>query len=834
MQTLSQDLRYSLRMLLKTPGVTLIATLTLALGIGANTAIFSLLDQVMLRRLPVHKPEELVVLRSPGPMRGRVSSDGDNAASFSYPLYKKLREQNQALAGLLARYAIPLSVSAQGQTERARGELVSGNYFEVLGVQPALGRVFTLQDDQLAGAHPVAVLSYNFWKQRFGLNPSILNQTLLVNGHALTVVGVARAGFSGVQIGQTPDIFVPLAMKAKMTPNWDAMDSWRDYWLAVMGRLKPGQTREQAEAAIAPIYRALLEEQLPLMTGWTQETRDRFLNKRLELKPGAQGRTILQNDAGTPLWVLFGMVLLVLLIACTNVANLLFVRGLGRQRELAIRLALGAQRVQLVRQLLVESLLLALAGGVVGLLLGLWVNDALVQLMTGGGLARGLSAELDMRVLLFTFALSLLTGLVFGLIPAWRVTRGDMTPALKDQSSASSASRSQVRLRKGLVAAQVALTMLLLIGAGLFTRTLWNLRKVDLGVQPEQVITFSIAPELNAYSPEKTAGLFDQLTDALRGLPGVQGVGVAEIAVMTGSTTGSNITVEGMTDQPGQDRNISQNRIGPGYFAALGTPLLMGRDFTRADTAQSQKVAIINETFVKRFLPDRNPLGVRYAYGAGNVKPDIEIVGVVKDSKHATVREEIRPFAYQPYTQQPGLGSATFYVRSQQPAAALVPLLRREVQRLDANLPVYELKTVETVIGESLFGDRLVTWLSLCFGALAMLLAGVGLYGVLAYWVVQRTHEIGIRVALGAAPRDIRSLVLGQGVRLTLLGIAIGILAGLALVRLLKSLLYGMGPLDPVSFVVAAVLLSGIALLACWLPARRATKVDPLVALRYE
>jgi putative ABC transport system permease protein len=826
MGTLLQDVRYSVRMLLKTPGVTFIAALTLALGMGANTAIFSLLDQVLLRRLPVSNPQELVVLRSPGPMRGMISSDGDNANCFSYPLYQKLREQNTVLAGLLARYAIPLSVSAQGQTERAGGELVSGNYFEVLGVQPALGRVFSLQDDRQPGAHPVVVLSHAYWQRRFAANPGILNQTLLINGHALTVVGVTRAGFDGVQIGQTPDIFIPLTMKAQMTPNWNGLDNWNAYWLAVMGRLQPGQTREQAQAALAPLYRALLEEQLPKIQGWNQQQRDRFLNKPLELQPGAQGRTILQRDARAPLWALFGMVLGVLLIACTNVANLLFVRGLGRQRELAIRLALGAQRSALVRQLLVESVLLSLLGGALGLLIGVWLNEALIQMVTSGGLARGLTSNLDWRVLLFTGALSLGTGLLFGLIPAWRVTQGDMTPALKDQSAASSASRAQTRLRKGLVTAQVALTMLLLVGAGLFTRTLWNLRSVDLGMEASQLITFSIAPEL-------TAALGDQLTEALRAVPGVQSVAAAEVALLTGNNYGSNITVEGQTDR--QDTNINENWVGPGYFSALSMPLLRGREFTLADTAASQKVAIVNETFVKRFLGERSPLGVRFGFGAGNnVKTDIEIVGVVKDAKYANVREEVRPFAYLPYTQHDTLGNLTFYVRTQQPIASLVPLLRREVQRLDANLPIFDLKTVETVIGENLFGQRLVAWLSLCFGALAALLAGVGLYGVLAYWVVQRTHEIGIRVALGAGPGKIRGLVLGQGMRLTLLGVLVGLLGGLALARGLSSLLYGVQAFDPLSFLAAGLLLSLIALLACWVPARRATKVDPLVALRYE
>jgi predicted permease len=835
MQTLLQDLRYGARMLLKNPGFTLIAVLTLALGIGANTAIFSLLDQVLLRRLPVANPDELVVLRSPGPIRGHGSSDSDIATSFSVPMYKGLRDNNQVFSGLLARYAIPLSVSKGGQTERAAGELVSGNYFETLGVRPALGRVLTMEDDKQIGAHPVAVLSHGYWTRRFANDPSILNQQLLINGHNLTVVGVARAGFTGVQVGQTPDVFIPLLMKHQMTPNWEGLEDWNDYWVALIGRLKPGLTAQQAEAGILPTYSALLAEQLPKVQGWPKEKQDRFLAKRIELQPGAGGRQVVQADAGEGLWVLFGMVGMVLLIACTNVANLLLVRGLGRQREIAIRQALGAGRWRLMKQLLVESFLLALAGAVLGLIVAAWVNAALMQTVVDSMGIKGLTTNLDSRVLLFTMLLSVLTGVLCGLVPAWRSTRNDLTPALKDQGTNASGSTSQVRLRKSLVIAQVTMTTLLLVGAGLLTRTLWNLTKMELGVKPEQLLTFSVAPDLNGYQPEKVAQFVTQLSETALTVPGVQNIGVTNISAFTGDTNGRNITVEkGPTDANPDDNTVSVSSIGPGYFATMGTALVAGREFARTDTKTSAKVAIINETAAKKFFPNRNPIGLRMAFGGGNVQLDTEIVGVVRDAKHANVREEIKPFVFSPYTQDEDLGSITFYVRSVQDAATVIPSLRNQVNKLDPNLPLYDIKTVATVIAENLMGERLLAWLSLCFGGLAALLAGIGLYGVLAYQVVQRRREIGIRVALGASPGNVRWLVLGQGLRLTGIGIVLGLAGGYALAKLLTSMLFGVVGSDPISYVIAASLLLAVALLACYWPARKATKVDPMIALRTE
>ncbi|MEP7272054.1 MAG: ABC transporter permease [Acidobacteriota bacterium] len=834
MMDLVKEIRYGLRVLLRKPGFTAIAVLTLALGIGANTAIFSLLDQVLLRRLPVPRPEELVVLRSPGPMRGWVSTDSDSATSFSHRMYKTLRERNEVFSGLLARYAIPLSVSAGGQTERAEGELVSGNYFEVLGVDAALGRVFSWSDDEKEGVHPVAVLSHGYWTRRFGANPSVLNQSILVNGHQLTVVGVAHAGFNGVQLGQSPDVFIPVAMTTQMVPTRTGLENWNEYWLALMGRLKPGLTPEQGEVGLLPTYHAGLLEQVSVLRNPTEDFKQRFLAKRIELTPGASGRRVLQRNIGTSIVALFGMVLGVLLIACTNVANLQLVRGLGRRREMAIRLALGSSRWQLARHLLTESLLLALMGGIVGLLVASWVSDLLVSAMSSGQSASGLSGGLDARVLAFGFGLSLFSGILCGLLPARGMTGGDMLTALKDQSVGSLASTSQARLRRSLVVLQVALTMLLLVGAGLMARTLWNLRGVDLGINADHLITFSIAPELNGYKPEKTIALTDQLSDALNGVIGVVGVGVAEVPLLTDNSNASNATFEGATSGPGIDSQVLRNPIGPGFLATLGIPLVSGRDFTRNDTATSQKVALINEATAKQFFAGRNPVGTRFGYGAGDVKFDTEIIGVVKDNRQVTVRQETRPFVYEPYSQRAGLGAVTFYVRTSQDPAGIGPALRRTVAALDPNLPVFDLKTMEQVVGENLFGERLMAILSICFGVLAALLAAIGLYGVLAYWVVQRTQEIGIRVALGASGRDIRALVLGQGMRLTAVGIVLGIIGAVSLSRLVSSMLFGISAMDPITIAGVAILFLLVALLACYIPARRATRVDPLIALRYQ
>ncbi|MEK6408960.1 MAG: ABC transporter permease [Acidobacteriota bacterium] len=835
MHNFLQDIRYGLRVMLKNPGFTIVAVVTLALGLGANTAMFSLADQILLRLLPVEKPEELVVLRSPGPKQGRVSSDGDGAASLSYPLYKELRDKNNVFAGLLARFAVSLSVAGEGQTERANGELVSGNYFDVLGVRPALGRVFTQDDDRVAGEGQVIVLSHGYWTRHFGANPGILNKTLIVNGTLMTVVGVARSGFDGVQVGQTPDLFIPITMKAQMTPNWDGLNDHKDFWLAIIGRLKPGLSPAQGEDALAPVYRQILEEELPLMGRFSSEMQQRFLERRMLLDPGSRGRPILQRDAKEPLLVLMGMVGLVLLIACANVANLLMARGAARQREIAIRMAVGAGRWRLVRQFLVESLTLSVIGGGAGLLVASWTISLLVGAIPESTGAVGLSSSLDLRLLMFTIALSVLTGLAFGLMPAMKATRLNLESTLREQGSSVSGGLSQVRFRKGLVVSQVVLTTVLLVGAGLFARSLNNLQHLDLGLRADHLVAFSIAPELNGYTPQRTIAFLDQLHQNLISQPGVESVGEAVIPVFTNSNSSANITVEGYQAQDEEEMEAHQNWIGPGYFSTMGIPLLAGREFGLADTTSSSKVAIINESMARRFFDNRSPMGAHFTFGAGDkVRPDIEIVGVVKDNKHATVRDKVGPFVYLPYSQFKTVGNITFYVKTRQELGAVSAGLRREVQRLDGNLPVFDLKTLERQIDESLFADKFLTFLSLCFALLAALLASIGLYGVMAYTVTRRTREIGIRMALGATRGIVSWLILREVVVLALVGLVVGLPAAYGLGRLTESLLFGVKAGDPIVFVGAGLLLSAATLLGGYLPARKAASIDPLAALRCE
>jgi predicted permease len=836
MQTLMQDLRYGLRMLAKNPGFTAIVVLTLALGIGANTAIFSLMNQILLRQLPVQNPNELVVLHAPGPVTGHVSDDGDETESFSYPMYKALRENSATVCNMLGQYAFSASISSHGQTEHGSGQLVSGNYFAALGVPPAIGRVFSLDDDRVPGGHPVVVLSHAYWTRHFGGDRSILNKSLLINNVEMTVVGVARAGFFGAQVGKSPDVFVPLMMTPQMTLGPNTLDGWNDYWLKVLARRRAGVSEPQLFASLNAAYHPLLEEQLAKINGWNELKRQAFLNKKIILSSGSRGRMVVQRDTGGQLITLFAMVALVLIIACTNVANLLLARGAARQREFAIREALGASRGRIIRQLLVESLLCAFVGGSLGVVLGSWLIGVLTPIVVANEGIQGLTPHLDSTVLVFAVGTSLLSGIFFGIVPALRVTRSSVSETIKDQGSTSSASVSHVHFRKVLVAGQIAFTTLLLAGAVLFVRTLWNLRNVDLGLRAENVICFSIAPALNGYDTQRAIALIDQLRGRVASLPGVRSVGTAEIAALTGDDEGSNITAEGGIQLSEDLQHVNRVPVSSSYFSTLGIPLLSGREFTDTDSAMSRKVAVASDAMVKRFFPGRNPLGMHFAFGGGSkVKPDIEIVGVVKDVKQDHVRSVTpNPYVYLPYSQRPKLSGMTFYVSSVRDPLLLGPELQSQVRRLDATLPVDNVKTMERVVEEDLFAARMVAVLSATFAALAALLAALGIYGVLAYLVVQRTREIGIRMALGAKAGHVRWLIAKEVGAMVIAGVTVGLPLAYALARLSESLLFGVRAGNPSAYMLGLGLIAAVALAACWIPARRATGVDPLVALRYE
>jgi predicted permease len=842
-ETCWQDLGFGLRMLRKNPGFTAVAALALALGIGANTAIFSLTDQILLRNLPVPRPEQLVILRSPGPNHGHTWGDVDQGAqSFSYPLYKDLRERATVFFGLLVCRGITVNVSGHWETQAAHADLVSGNFFQTLEVQPALGRLFLPGDETAPGANTVAVLSYSYWLRQFGADPSILNKPLAVNGVPLTVVGVARKGFYGVQIGSTPDIFIPVTMKAQMAPNPNqTLEDRTDRWLPVMGRLKPGITIARAQAELQPIYQPLMESDAKLLK-LSGDDWKRYLSKPLLLTGGAHGRLVLQEGAQEPLLVLMSMVGLVLLIACANLAGLLVARGEARQREIGVRLAMGAKRTRMIRQLLTESLLIATAGGAAGIALAWWCLNAIGAAVPQGYGMGVLANSLDFRVLWFASGLTLATTILFGLAPAMRATRLDLQSTLKDQGSNVSASRSNLPVRKVLIVSQVALTAVLLAAAGLFARTLANLEHASLGVNTSHVLQFSVAPDLNGSTPAQTLAFADRARDEIAALPGVRSLSISSAPIFANDDYVSNFTPEGYVSQPGHvpqpgdDTDAMYDYVGPNYFSTMGIPLIAGREFAESDTAESPKVCIINEKLAQQSFAGRNPIGLHITHGAGTLytAPAMEIIGVVANSKWDDARSDIAPFLYMPYSQDKNLGHLSFYIRTERDPSSMAAGLRSFVQRLDANLPLNSLSTLEEQVGNSMLNDRLVTVLSVSLALLAALLAALGLYGVLAYVVARRTREIGIRIALGGERADILRLVVGQGVRLTVVGGAIGILAALVAMRWVASLLYGVTAHDPQTFVGVVVLLAIVSGAVCYLPARRAMRVDPMVALRYE
>jgi predicted permease len=829
----SYDLRLALRGLRRSPLFASVAILSLALGIGANTAIFTLIDQVLLRELPVKNPDELVMLYQQGPHSG--SNMG--ARMHSYPIYQEYQKRAEPLSEVLARRVVSTSISVDNQTERVDAEMVSGNYFTMLGVPPAAGRVFnSREDDQVYSGHPVVVLSHDYWERRFARDPSVVGRKILVNNYPMTIVGVSARGFSGIDPTRSPALRIPLQMKPVVVPEWAwvRIDDPRTRWVQVFARLKPGYTVESARAPLQTLFLQIRQHEMTLegAKNWSPYIREQFMKGQLRVEAAAIGYSPLRNDFSTPLLVLMCMVGLVLLIACANVANLLIARAFARQREIAVRLSLGASRGQLVRQLLIESLLLSCAGGALGLLLAVWMTRGLIGLVPTDGNALLIRAEPDWRILGFTFALTLVTGLVFGLLPALRASRPDTWSTLKDTVGAVAGAGGHLFLRKGLVAAQVALSFLLLFGAGLFVRSLDNLRTTETGVQLDNLVTFRLAPALSGYDDQQTVNFYQQLLDRLRGAPGVRSAALAAVPILAGDEWDSSMSVEGHQAKDGEDMQAFMNSLSPGYFETMGIRLLEGRDFRPSDAKREAAAAIVNRRFAEHFFPGQSAVGRHVGFGTGpETKLPIEIVGVAENSLYEGPREGVRRQVFIPNW---GRNSAAFYLRTTTASSSAYNLIRNEVRALSAAMPVYEMKTLEAQLDETLLTDRLIAMLSAGFGLLATVLASIGLYGVMAFVVTRRSKEIGLRLALGAEPGGVIWLVMQEVLVLLGIGLAVGLPAALALGRYVSSQLYGIEPNDPWMAVATTLTLALVSAAAGLIPARRASRIDPILALRYE
>jgi predicted permease len=863
MSDLFREAIWAARRLRRSPVFLLVALLSMTVGIGANTSIFTLLDQVLLRQLPVPHPEELVLVTSNGNHYG----DNHGSNELSYPMYEDFRDAlvvrppggapparasaavlgrdvtQPVFTGLFARFPAGFGIAIDGQSERAQGELVSGTFFDVLGVRAAAGRLIEASDDQVPDAAAVAVLSYDYWQRRFGGDLGVVGRTIRLNDRPFTIIGVSERGFFGVDLGYAPDVRVPMMMKAASTPGWNALADRRVRWPNVFGRLAPGVTTPQAAAAVATVFDRLLEIEVrqPAFDHASAETRAAFVRMTTALLPAAQGRAPLRTQLTQPLWILMAAAAAVLLIACANVAGLLVARTATRRRELAVRVALGATRWSLMRPLVVESLLLGLAGGACGVLLSTGLTRVLLTYLLPPGSSAVVSPAPDPRVLVFACVVSLASGLLFG---TW--------PAVGSLRARADLLRDRMRLgggtvfRRLLVITQVALSVLLLVGAGLFIRSLRDLRDVGLGFETAHVVTFRASPVGNGYSPARSRAFYHELLDQLRARPGIVAAGLANIGVLDGNEWDSAITVEGPAASPRENRNPFCNAVSPGYFAALGIPLRLGRDFRDSDawhdgdtvapgSADGYRVAIANERFVAHHFGHTNPLGRHLGFGLDPGTPTpIEIVGVVADAKYTGVRDEIPEQLFFPFFGAQAATAGLIYVRAAERPTALFALIRDVVRQVDPALPVFAMRTLDDKADQSLVNERLIATLSAAFSVTATLLALVGLYGLLAYTVTERTREVGIRVALGARASQVLWLVTREAVGLVGMGLVLGLAGALVLGQFVASLLYLVPPRDPATFAGAASLL-GLAGVAAGLgPALRASRLDPVQALRDE
>jgi putative ABC transport system permease protein len=837
MTAILQDLRFGLRQLLKSPVFTTVAVLTLALGIGANTAIFTLLDQALLRSLPVSHPEQLVRLRDTVDSPGHTNTyGGDDKDFFSYPMYRDLRDKNSVFDGLIANDEQTVGVQWNNTSELTEAELVSGNYFQVLGVQPAIGRLLLPSDDQPNSA-AVAVLSFNDWKTKRGADPRVVGQTLLINAHPFLIVGVVSPQFRSIVAGETPGMFVPASAKNVITPRWQDLENRESHWLTIEGRLQPNESRQQAQAGLEPLWHALRAEELKLFDYHSQRTRGLFLEEsHIQLLDSARGFSPLRDQIGTPLTVIMGMVGLLVLMACVNVSSLLLVRAAARTREMSVRYAMGAGRWQIVRQLLVEGLLLGLFGGALALGIAPTISGILVRMVfTDPTSEIPFSTTPDVRVLAFNFVVAFAVSIFFSLAPGLRFLRPDLVNSLKQQ--AATAAGGPLRFRRISVGAQIGLSLLLLMGAGLFVRTLQNLRNVDAGFVVDHLVSFRVNPRLAGYQSEQLQPLSRRILGTLAALPGVRSVAATDDPDLANDDEDGNVAISGYKEAEGESMRVEEPWVTPEYFSTMQVPLLAGREFTAQDVPGKPNAAIVNVSFATHYFGSpQNAIGRVIGFnGSGReAKFDTEIVGVVGDTKHSSLREPVRRTVYRALLQSPQLNYVTYLMRTWQPPEAAKASVRAAMQQLDSKLALYDLQTMQEQVANSLSNERLIALLSVSFGVLAVALAAIGLYGVLAYATAQRTREIGIRMALGAQRRTVMRLVLSDVVWLAGISIAVTLPIAILLSRTLRSQLYNVSPADPLVIACGVLLVSFVVILSALLPARRAARVEPMQALRTE
>jgi putative ABC transport system permease protein len=841
MEAILQDIRYAARQLRNAPGFALTAILTLALAIGANTAIFSLLDQALLRLLPVHDPRQLVVLQGTGAITGSIQINGGAVeAYFSYPMYQALRDKSQVFDGLIGMDQTQVGLSYNNRSDLASAELVTGNYFNVLGVPPAIGRVITPADDVTKNGSPVAVLSFNYWRSHFGSNPSVLGQTVSINSHPFQIIGVSAPGFQSAIWGSPADLFVPITMKPQVILGTDDLSNRRSIWMNIIGRLKPGISAKQAQASLAPLWHAERADELKTLGSQKPRFVDRFLNKsQLLLLNGGEGFSYQRDTLRTPLLVVMGMVILVILMACVNVASLVLVRAAARTREFSMRYALGAKRSRMIQQLLIEGLLIGLAGGAAALILAPAATHLLLSRMPITSGEPTFSSSLDSRILLFNFAVAAAVSLLFSLAPVMQFWKPDLVGPMKSQSSGATGGR--LNFRRITVGLQIGISLLLLVCSGLFVRTLHNLRSVDVGFNTEHIIQFAVDPAFAGYAPDQVNALHKRIATQLSALPGVRAVTATDNPELTGNNNISSIKILGYTpsEEEGNPQPETFNIL-PGYFAAMQVPLIAGRTLTEQDDATHPKVVVVNQNFAKKYFGSAQAaIGRQIAAGKSNAdktpKYDTEIVGVVHDSVHQSVDSELKPALFRTYLQnERPAGYMMFYVRTYAAPEEAMNTIRQSMQQLDSKLVLDSLRTLDSQINDNISSQRIVALLAVGFGLLATLLAAIGLYGVLAYSTAQRTREIGIRMALGSDRMGVVRLMLLDVFKLAGLSILVTIPIALLATHYLKSQLYHVSNTDPAVFALVSLIVALVVLIAAALPAKRAASTNPSKALRAE